>query len=187
MYIEPGNNSRKSLPGYDAPEMIEAPDEEMIAEHSTDVLAHWQAPEFEVYERDNRWYMLVSFFLLAVISWAVYTNSPVMAITFILIGVVGYIHLHRDPVVLDFMITYEGVVAGREIYDFDNINSFWILYEPEYKKVISLEMKNGFVQFIHIPIHGENPTELRKILLQLLPEKKHQPGIMELMERILRI
>jgi len=194
MYIQPKkqNNfpikkSTPSLPPRQEPEMIEAPEEELIAEHSEDVLAHWRAPEYEIFERDQKWYISMSLFLLAVISWAVYTNSPVMAITFILIGVSGYIHLEKDPEIVDFMITYEGVVSGREIYDFDNIHSFWILYEPGYKKAISLHMKSGFVEFIHIPLLDENPLQIRKILLQFLPEEKHRPGMNEVLGRVLKI
>ena len=167
-------------------ELLEAPHDMLLPEHSADVLAHWQAPEFEVYERDRKWYIYVSIILLAIISWAIYTDSPVMAITFILIGVVGYIHIHREPRTMDFMITRDGVVAGREIFDFDNIESFWIFYEPHIK-TLSLKTTAYFMPFVHIPIHEENPSHLRKIILELVPEAKQEEGLTQIMERLLGV
>lgn len=172
-----------------APEekMIGAPHEMLIPEHLQGVRAHWKAPEYEVYERDRNWYLTMSIILLGIIAWALYTNSPVMAITFILIGVVGYIHLNREPNIFDFIITDEGIVVGREIYEFENIHSFWIFYEAEGKKVISLHMKQGVIPFVQIPVHEEDPVHIREILLDYLPEEKHEEGLAEMLERVLRI
>jgi hypothetical protein len=166
--------------------MIEEPEEKLIAEHSADVLVHWKAPEYETYERDKKWYTWITLALIAIISYAVFTNSPIMAITFILIGVTGYIHIHREPEIFDFMITYDGIVAGRQIYDYDNIRSFWIFYEPEGKKVISLHTQSHLAPFIHIPIENEDPVDIREVLLEFMPEEKHNQGLIELFERILR-
>lgn len=168
-------------------ELLESPHDFLIPEHSIETILHWQAPEYEEYERDKKWYALIIFSLFTVISWAIYTNSPVMAITFILIGIVGYIHINREPKVMDFMITHDGIVAGKEIYDFDNIKSFWIFYEPEGKRTISFHTKNNLIPYIHIPIYEEDPVRIRKILLDYLPEEKHEEGIAEILERILKI
>jgi hypothetical protein len=110
-----------------------------------------------------------------------------MAITFILLGVVGYIHINKEPRILDFMITYDGIVTGRELYEYDNLRSFWIFYQPEGKKVISLHTMSTLVPFVHVPIDEEDPVHLRELLLHFLPEEKHEEGLVELFERILRI
>jgi len=168
-------------------EQLESPHNFLISEHSRDVLMHWQAPEFETFERDRKWYLYITLALAAIVSYAVYTNSPLMAITFILIGVVGYIYINKDPRTLDFMITKDGIVAGREIYEYDNLESFWIFYEPENIKVISLNTKSHLVPYVHIPVHDENPTKIREILSDHIPEEKQEPGLVETLERLLRI
>lgn len=165
---------------------------EMARDHSVsysskNILAHWRAPEYEVFERDKKWYLVVTLVLLGIVGWAIYSNSPVMAITFILIGIVGYFHINREPSIMDFMITPDGVAAGREIYEFDDLKSFWIFYEPEGLRVISLHNKEGFTPYVHIPIHEENPAHIRQILLEFIPEEKREPGLMEIMERLLKI
>ena len=159
----------------------------LISEHSQDVFFHWKAPEFEVFERDRNWYFWMGLILLLIIAWALYVNSPLMAITFILIGIVGYMHSNAEPKILDFLVTRDGVVAGKDLYEFENIRSFWIFYEPEGLRVISLHLKSGFLPYIHIPVHDQDPAKIREVLLEYIEEEKHEPGIVETMERILKI
>lgn len=168
-------------------ELLEAPHDMMIARHSQDVLLSWEAPEYEVYERDKRWYIIATLIIAAIIIYALISNSPIAAITFILIGVVGYLYLQKEPRVLEFSITYDGMMAGNELYHFDNIQSFWIFYEPPIQKIISLHMKGKFVPYIHIPINKENPVEIRHILLDFIPELKQDPSLIDAAERIFRI
>lgn len=169
-------------------ETPEAPEEEkLIAEHSADVLAHWQAPEFEMYEPNKKWLLYIVFLFIALIAYALYANSPIMAITFVLFGVVGYIHVGKQPRTLDFMITYDGIIAGREIFHYESIKSFWIFYEADDTKVISLHMDSYLTPFVHIPIHNEDPVEIRKILLNYIEEIKQEPSIVDALERFLGI
>lgn len=172
---------------YENEELLEAPSDMLISEHSQDVLAHWKAPEFEVYERDRKWYLWVSFFLIAIIGWAIYSNSLVMAITFILIAVVGYIYIEKEPRVIDFIITPDGISAGKEVYAFDNIRSFWIFYEPPHVKIISLKTESHLLPFVHIPIHDEDPVHIRQLLLDYIPEEKQEEGLLQILERLLRL
>ena len=171
----------------DEDSLLEEPDDFMISEHSEDVLAHWRAPEYEVFERDKKWYIYMTLFLAAIIAYAIYTNGIIMAITFILIGVVGYIHINKEPRVIDFMITYDGILAGREFYDFENLLSFWIFYEPDGKKVISIRTKSHLVPYVYIPIHEEDPVKLQQLLIKQIPEVKQEEGIIEIAERVLKI
>jgi len=152
-----------------------------------DAILHWRAPEYEIYEKDHKWYLYIGLFLSAVVGYALYKDSPVMAITFVLIGVVGYIFINKKPKIVDFGVTNDGIIAGRNIYDFDNIKSFWIFYEPEGVRVISLHMKNQIIPFIHIPVHDEDPTEIRNVLMEFLPEVKQTPSIVDSFERFLGI
>ena len=151
------------------------------------VKMHWRAPEFEIFERDQKWYLYVSFILVAIVAYAIFTNSLMMAITFILIGMMGYIYLKKDPRILDFMITSDGVVAGREIYVFENLKSFWVFYEEDDLRVISLHTKSYLAPYIHIPIDDQDPSEIRKILLDYLPEEEHKPGAIDTLDRVLRL
>lgn len=203
MYIEPLNKSPNVLRRKDheekleefytsqepsEPERLEAPSETLTERYSKDTLKHWKAPEFEnIFRREPKWYLYIALILAAIVAYAVYTNSPLMAIVFILIGILGYIYLHQEARELDFLITKDGIIAGREIYRFDNIKSFWIFYEPGEIKVISLETRSLLTPYVHIPIAGEDPVAIREVLLKYIPEVKQEPNVVDFLERIIGI
>lgn len=147
----------------------------------------WKAPEFEVYEKSNRWYLIAGVFILAVIAYALFTNGPIMAVTFILLGIVGFIHLQKDPRVITFAITSKGVLADKEMYLYDNIFSFWIFYEPNHMKTISLHTKASMLPYVHIPLGDEDPVALREMLLENIPEIKQDPSLVDALGRFLHI
>lgn len=156
-------------------------------EEGRTALFHWRAPEYEIVEKGQKWYLYIALFLVAVVAYALYTDSPVMAITFVLIGVVGYIFINREPRILDFYITEDGIISGRELFEFDNVKSFWIFYEPGQVKVISLHTNNKLLPYIHIPVHDEDPVKIREILLEFIHEEKQQPSAVDTFERMLGI
>lgn len=167
-------------------EYLEGPEDFMIAEHS-DVLIEWQGPEYEHFPKEKRWYMIASLILAVIVMYALINNSPIMAITFILIGIVGYIQLEKAPRLLTFKVTHDGVMAGKELYDFDNIESFWIFYEPPHTKILSLRVNALLTPYIHIPVHQIDPVKLREVLLDFVPEKKQKPTLIDTIERLLHI
>ncbi len=156
-----------------------------FAENGSEIFFRWQALEYESLERGKKWYAVAILVFVAVIGWAIYTKSIVMAIVFLLAGIIGYVQLKKEPRIMDFMITSNGIVAGKEIYVFDNLTSFWIFYEPEGLKTISLHTKSSFTPYVQIPLDGEDPVEIRKILLDYIPEEKHELGIAEVFGRLI--
>ncbi|NTW26846.1 MAG: hypothetical protein HGA36_00765 [Candidatus Moranbacteria bacterium] len=172
--------------------------QEAIASHEHDaahkessqtgkILHQWKAPEFEVYEKSARWYLIFAIFIVLMVIYALYTNGPIMAITFILLGIVGYIYLQKDPRVITFSITTKGIIADKEMYLFENINSFWIFYDPPHTKTISLHTKASMLPFVHIPLRDEDPVKIREFLIHDIPEIKQDPGLIDAIERVLHI
>lgn len=200
MYIEPLNKAKRKdvlqqpqKADSDASNAEKEPDQQsssqrFLEKYSKETLMHWQAPEFEsLFKREKRWYMYLSLVLAAIVGYAVYTNSPLMAIVFILIGVLGYIYIEQEPRTLDFMITEDGMVAGKEMYLFENIESFWIFYEPGEMKVISLKNKSYLLPYVHIPINDQDPVVIREHLLKFIPEVKQDLNFIDALERFLGI
>ncbi len=156
-------------------------------EGSEGVMHAWRGAEYEHYAKEKKWYLVAIIILATIIVYALVTNSPIMAITFILIGAVGYIYLEKPPRILDFKITSSGIMVGNELYEYADIKSFWIFYEPPHTKIISLHIDAILTPYIHIPIHSENPVELRKTLLKFIPEEKQEPSMVDNIERFLHI
>lgn len=167
-------------------EQLEQPHDMMINEHS-EVLIEWQGPEYEHHPKEKKWYLVASLIIAAIVIYALVNNSPIMAILFILIGIVGYIQLEKPPRLLNFKVTHDGVWAGNELYDFDDIKSFWIFYEPPHTKILSLHIDAILTPYIHIPVHQIDPVELREVLMDFVPEEKQKPTIIDTIERVLHI
>lgn len=147
----------------------------------------WSAPEHEKYTVGKRFYTYSTIFLVILVVYALYSNSPIMAITFILIGIVGYLYLQKEPRIINFSITTEGIIADKEIYEFDGLKSFWIYYNPPEEKLLSLRSKNTFTPYIHIPIGDEDPVRIHRILIDFIPEVKQNHNIVDAAERFLHM
>jgi len=168
-------------------EVEQEDDIEMQIANVGEVLYRWIAPEFEAYEKSTRWYLMFAAFIIAMTAYALITNSPIMAITFILIGIVGYIHLQKNPRIINFSITSKGIVADREMYAYENIHSFWIFYDHPHARTISLHTKASMLPFIHIPIRDEDPVFLRELMLKNIPEIKQDAGLIDAIERAFHV
>ena len=181
----------KQVPTSYSEEYFEAAahdDQEMdYSENVGKILHSWRAPEFEVYEKSGRWYIIAALFIASMVAYAIFTNSPIMAIVFILIGIVGYIYAQRNPNVVTFTITSKGLLADKEMYLYENIFSFWIFYEPTHTKVISLHTKASMLPFVHIPLGDEDPAKLHELLLRNIPEIKQDQSLIDTIERVLHI
>ncbi len=151
------------------------------------ILLHWDAPEHEPLELGPRARLVVLFLLIAIIAWALYTNSPLMAITFILIGMTGYLALHHEPKILPYYVTTKGIVAAKQFYEFDQIESFHLYDEPPFDNLLSIKTNGHLVSHVHVPITMLPVEELRPILLQYVPEDKHEPGLVDSLEKLLHI
>jgi hypothetical protein len=154
--------------------------------YGNDTIIEWDAPEYVHYKKEKNWYIIAGILLSIIIVYALIKNSPIMAITFILIGAVSYIQLEKPPRTLRFKVTHDGVVVGKELYEFEDIKSFWIFYEPEFQ-VISLRTDSYLLPYVHVPIHNEDPLEIRDILMKFIPEAKHKPSFVDSIERALHL
>ncbi len=152
-----------------------------------EILMDWQAPEFEIYEKSFWWYAIAAIIDIVVIAYALITNNPIMAITFILAGIVGYIYLQKDPRIIHFAITPDGIIAGDELFPYDNIKSFWIFYDPPHTKTLSLHTKAKALPHVHVPIDDQDPVEIHEILSEYIPEIEQHPNLLDTIERVLHV
>ena len=186
MDLHKGIKPRNQVHINHAGEYLENP-HDMLLERGKEVLIHWQGPEYEHYPKEKLWYTVAALALSGIVMYALLTNSPIMAITFVLVGVVGYVQLEKLPRVLDFKVTSDGIMVGGEIYKYDGIKSFWIFYEPPHTKILSLHTDAILTPYIHIPVHQIDPVKLREELLKFVPEVKQEPTLIDTLERLLHV
>lgn len=146
----------------------------------------WEAHEYEHYEKHPKWYWVMGGILTAIVIYAIVTNAILMAITFILIGMLGYVYAEREPRMIHMEINPDGVKVDNYFYDHNDIRSFWIFFEVEEEiKILSLHSKKTFMPHIHIPIGDANPIKIREALLQYVPEIRQELTIIDRLERLI--
>ncbi len=155
-------------------------------ENSSRIPLSWSALEFDAHPQHGR---IVTAFLLvfmAIIVYGIVMNSPIMAITFVLLGLVTYLQTQKTIQTMTYTITHEGIHAGRDFYDFENIRSFWIVYSPE-EHAIFFQIKGSLVSSLRIPMGEMSPNVIRNTLLSFVKEEKYEPTVVDTISAFLHI
>lgn len=151
------------------------------------VLLEWSAPEHDPFELGPKSQIIVTVMLVAIIAWALYTNSPLMAITFILAGIVGYLFHIAEPKIYHFAITSRGILAHNEFYAYNSLESFFIHTDPPLDGLLSLRTQGKLVPHVHIPLDDLDQGTIRLFLREHLTEEPHDPSAIDILERLLHI
>jgi hypothetical protein len=153
------------------------------------ILAHWESEGHDspLLESKKTLFGVVSALIL-IIAYSVYTDSPIMAITFILIGMTAYLLFNRPAEAMEYMVTEKGVLVGREFYEYRSITSFWIIEDhPQFPKHLILDVAGIITPRLHIPLDGNDSEIMRRVLRKYVPEEQYDPSLIDIIERILHI
>ena len=148
-------------------------------------LLGWESPEHEPFELGPRARIYGTVALILIIAYALFTNSPLMAITFILIGIIVYLFQHHEPRVLFYGITSRCVIAGDNFYTFENIESYYIYSEPPFEDLLSIHTRGSFLSHTHIPIQEVSHEQVHRALYEFIPEEVHEPHLVDILEKFL--
>jgi uncharacterized membrane protein YobD (UPF0266 family) len=147
----------------------------------------WEAPEHEAFELGPRSRFVGTLFLVAIIGYALITNSPLMAITFILVGVVLFLLQSHEPKNIRYILTDQGVYVGKAFYRHENIHSFHLYQEPGFENILSLHVDGALLSHVHISFPEEEFTLIRQTLRQYIPEEPHEISLVDTIEKMLHI
>ena len=152
-------------------------------------LHEWDTPEFIPMSRGKRWYIVAGLIFLALILYAVSTGSATMAIVFIAVAIVFMLIEKRKPRKMQVKIMDMGIMYDKRFYPYHHINSFWMVYHPPYVRALYLKIREGSrLRDVKIELNHENPTEIRKLLMEEIPEiEGGTEPMLDLLSRILRI
>lgn len=147
-------------------------------------LISWQTPEYIMEKKTPDWYWAVGIISVAIMIASILFNNILFAV-FILIGTLTiFMYAKRDPDMIDIEITEEGVRAGRNVYPYSLLNSFFV---DEQRDPPHLLLKSSGItnQLILIPIIKVDPQKVYDILkLQLEEEKLSEPLAIQILERL---
>jgi len=145
----------------------------------------WEAPEYEHQEKTADWFWAVGIITIAlVVASAIYGNF----LFAILAGLMGFtISLYgaRKPETVKFSIGPRGIRIGSKLYDYENLNSFWVEYNPPFRKELILESKKTLMPHINIMLRETDPEDVRGYLSQFMVEKKIEESLIATVAKII--
>jgi hypothetical protein len=131
-----------------------------------DEIIGWQVPEYEKHERPKSWYVIASIVVILLLTYSFWTANFLFAVIIIVTSLVIILHDGREPDMVHFSITDEGIIIGRKFYDFDEIKDFSVVYKPKQGvKNLYFEFKNAIKHRLSIPLQDMNPLLIRENLL----------------------
>ncbi|MEK7615906.1 MAG: hypothetical protein AAB420_01720 [Patescibacteria group bacterium] len=135
----------------------------------------WKAPATYRREGTKAPYYFVAILLLVALLIGIVQGDLVGAILFVLMAVMTLIHIRKPVDIVDIEVSPLSVVVGGKTYRTEDITSFWIDYVPESDlKELSLHMKKWTSPYVKIQLGDQDPVQVRAILIELLPEVRHE-------------
>lgn len=167
-----------------APDVQEIPQNEEEKQTDTNSLISWKTTQFENIMHSTSWY--VSFFVLigSLVAYGLFSENYLLSIIAILIALSFYLFEKRESQEFVFGITNEGVFAQDRIYEFSSLESFWIFYEPNGRKELSLKSTKRVVPYISVPLGSADPVKIREILTSFLPEEEQTESIVDSINQV---
>jgi hypothetical protein len=114
--------------------------------------------------------------------WKAFTMMVFLILAVFLI----IVYALKEPTIVSFSITPLGISVDGVLYGYSNINSFWIFYDPPEIKELDIKLNSGFFPYLSIPLGKTDPNDIRRILLEYLPEKKGKLSVADDIARKLR-
>jgi hypothetical protein len=139
----------------------------------------WETAEYAHRPKSADWYWAMGFAAVVVIGVAVFTKNLLLGIFAAVSGFTLMLLGSRAPRHLLFSLSPKGVMVHRTFYAYEHLKSFWIRYEPDGKKELSLESKKMLMPFVIIPLGQTDPVLVRRFLGQFLREREHEEALLD--------
>ncbi len=176
-----------NLKKYNKTNSDEAVKTQTMAENLTNFQSlEWSAPEFTKYQKDVIWFLIGGAIGLGLLIFSLLNKNFIFALIVILSAFSLYVWSQKEPRKIKFVINVKGIMIDNACYNFDNLKSFWIFYEPPEVKFLSLESKKTIMPHIKIPLGEIDPNKIRELLLKFLPEEKQEESLIDVLARNLK-
>ena len=134
----------------------------------------WAFPEYVRYERRRGWYFWTLLIALIIIIHSLLTANWLFALIIIMLGIILVINHRAEPATMEFEINHDGIKLSGKSYRYNEINKFWIIYNPPEVKSLYFDMKSPLHPRLTVPLEKENPVEVKSFLRQYLVEDLEQ-------------
>ena len=153
-------------------------------------LFHWNIPERDHYHHDRRWRIIACLIALALVTIALVTSNFLFALIILIACFIIVYNEGEEPAQLRFSIGTEGIMLGNKFYDYDEFQSFSVLYKPaQGLKSLYFDFPSVWRRDLVITLLDNNPLPIRENLLKYLKEdlERSDESLDEVIGKVLKI
>ena len=150
-----------------------------------DAFFSWQAPEYEHFPKSTDWYWAMGIIAAALFITAVLFKNFLFAVIVALGTFSVALYGARKPEIINFAFTPRGIQIGKRLFFYEDLESFWVHYDPPHRKEIGLISKKTFMPRFVLPLGNTDPNEARKHLIKFLKEEHHEESLNETISKFL--
>ena len=143
----------------------------------------WKTMDRPKHENAKDRIIIISILSAGFIIGGLLTQNYLFAIMMLLVALTLIMSTVKEPKEVTFAITAKGVRVESYMYEFENLKSFWVFYDPPYLKELSVESRKLLVPYIRIPLEDEDPVVIRQLLKGRIPERKHEESLIDIVAR----
>jgi hypothetical protein len=131
----------------------------------------WIAPEYLQHPKSIRWWVSAAIVLVIAIVLEALTGSwTMLAATLAFAGVFYFTHQYHPPRHTKINISELGLKIGHHRILFEEIEFFWIIYNPPEVKRLFIRIKDSLLPDLVIELEDQDPQAIRAFLERYLVE-----------------
>lgn len=149
----------------------------------------WEAPSWEARERGPKWYLWLGLVAFALVGYAIFTANYLFAFIILLFTIIVVLAGNEHPHPILVQIGNNGIVYNGQLYMFDELSDFAIVYQPPETKVLYFQPRSVLRARLRIPLEEQNPVPIRAHLKRYVDEdlELRDEHLSDIVARLLRL
>ncbi len=143
----------------------------------------WEAPSFYYNPQKKYLTLVVIGLFFGASAMLFYRLDTLTAIFLILSSLVLILYANKKPALSKIILNHAGVTIDDHSYYYKDLKSFWLDYEPNGPKELSLEARKWYMPYVKVSIENQNPVEIRSLMINFVAEREHEKSLVDLISR----
>jgi hypothetical protein len=132
----------------------------------------WNAKSFERNEKTTKWYLAVALFITVIIAYSAWQRDWFVIGITIVVSAVLFWYIHSvTPQEASYKLTPIGIYVDDRFYPFDDIHSFWMVYNQNVKNLY-IAFTKKYLPTLIVSLENIDPVILKGYLLKKIPEQE---------------
>jgi len=139
----------------------------------------WEAPDFIFHRKDVSWYWISIIIALALTAFGIWQKNTLFVAFVIIAEVIIFGWAKHSPKTFHFTLDKDGAhVDGKTVCLWNEAESF-SLHEFDELSEITLKKHRGANPYVKLFAHNDMLPEIKKFLLDRLPEGEHEESLID--------